>query len=117
MAASSANPFRRDNFAAYRDWEAALFAFFAEQVEHPCTEDWKRYADDEATSLATRGSAVFLANLVAARRPESASALYRVTKELGGMSASTVEQWLRTGWLDVGRTSSALASSANSQRT
>lgn len=109
MAASSANPFRRDDFAAHRDWEAALFAFFAEQANLPNAREWKRFVDDDATSVAARGCAVFLANVVAARSPERASALYRVTKELGGMSAASVEEWLRSGWLDVGRTSAAMS--------
>lgn len=106
------NPFCKESFPTYRDWEDALLCFFVAEANQPRLSDWEelaRSADPKNVAF----SALLLSCLVKSK-PEvstSSSALVEVCQKLGGKTDRDLvdyNAWLRTNWINVARIANRL---------
>ncbi|OIR05985.1 hypothetical protein GALL_117820 [mine drainage metagenome] len=102
-----ANPFNKQQFNAYRDWEQSLVEFFVREAKKPNMVNWLSMVNGADSPRSVAYSALLLSNLVSSKPnyTESAKALYsvyeRLTEQRG--NASEFEEWLHSDWLNVSR--------------
>jgi len=107
MDARFDNPFRKEDFPNYRDWEDALLSFFVKEANHPRSNNWEemaRSADPKTVAY----SALLLSCLVQSKPKvaHSSLVLVDVCQKLGGkLDHDLVDYnaWLKTGWVNVPR--------------
>jgi len=106
------NPFCKESFLTYRDWEDALLCFFVTEANNPRFSDWEkmtRSADPKNVAY----SALLLSCLVQSRPKvsKSSSVLVDVCRDLGGKTDQNLvdyNAWLQTNWLNVCRIANRL---------
>lgn len=101
-----ANPFVKEAFSSYREWEEALLQFLVSESKNPNVENWKLFAINNETKKTACFTALFLSNIMPQQTADGeADALYRVYEELKILSSEPkeFEAWYKTGWLNVSR--------------
>ncbi len=98
------NPFRKEAFPTYRDWEDALLRFFVKEAKAPQVADWEalaRSADRRTVAF----SALLLSCLVESKPTVSRSSavLHQVYRQLSVGGMREYNAWLREDWLNVAR--------------
>ena len=109
----NANPFVKDQFKCYRDWEDALVAFLSHEARDPSMDRWLEVGADERAKEAATFCALLLGNLLTKKAGfvSAGEKAYEAYAQLSGglTSAREYEQWFRTGWLNVSRAADALS--------
>jgi len=101
------NPFCKESFPTYRDWEDALVYFFVTEANHPRLDDWEKMARS-ADPKNVAFSALLLSCLVQSKPKvsKSSTVLFDVCQKLGGETDHDLvdyNAWLRTDWVNVAR--------------
>jgi len=107
MDARFDNPFRKEDFQNYRDWEDTLLSFLVNEANHPRSNNWEemaRSADQKNVAY----SALLLSCLVQSKPKvaRSSPVLVDVCQKLGGeLDHDLVDYnaWLQTNWVNVAR--------------
>jgi hypothetical protein len=116
----NANPFEKEQFQCYRDWEGSLVEFLSREARKPNVRNWLPLATRLETKKAAAFSALLLCNLVE-NKPSfrvSVNTLYEIYRAMnveGG--AKNFEKWLRTGWLNVARVANMIDAELKHQRS
>jgi hypothetical protein len=106
------NPFCKESFATYRDWEDTLLRFFVAEANHPRLSDWEELALS-ADPLCLAYSALLLSCLVQSKPKvsKSSAVLLDVCQKLGGKTDHDLvdyNAWIQTNWLNVSRIANRL---------
>ena len=107
------NPFIKENYECYRDWEDALMAFFLSEAKNPSYLNWVKFSNDCNEDDHVVYSALFLSNLLETNSDykEQSSKLYAIYKAIGTeQCGQDFNGWLKSGWLDLVRVASSLKS-------
>lgn len=95
------NPFEKDSFIAYRAWEESLIKFMAGQAKNPDMSSWQKLIASEETLEIACCCAIVLANLIAYDFPEQSRNLFKISAQLKAVTTHELENWLRSGWLNI----------------
>jgi len=107
MDARFDNPFRKESYPTYRDWEDALLDFFVKEANQPKLDNWEEMALS-ADSKNVAYSALLLSCLVQSKPKVALSSpvLVDVCQKLGGKTDHDLVEynaWLQTNWVNVAR--------------
>lgn len=104
------NPFQKDKFVCYRDWEDELVNFFVAEAKMPNLENWVALSDMLNAKDNVTYSALLLSNLLETKVgfKVSSAKLFEVYKALKNAdnkdnNHQNFESWLHTGWLSLPR--------------
>lgn len=96
------NPFEKESFATYRDWEETLIKFMAEQAKSPSLDSWQKLSTSTKTLEIAACCATVLANLIDYDFPKQSRNLFQIAEQLKAVTTPELETWLRSGWLNIG---------------
>jgi hypothetical protein len=108
----SHNPFCKESFPTYRDWEDALLCFFVTEAINPKFSDWEALAQSaEPKNVAY--SALILSCVVQSKPKvaKSYAVLRDICKKLGGKTDHDLvefNEWIHTNWVNVPRMANRL---------
>jgi len=114
MDAHFNNPFCKESFPTYRDWEDTLLDFFVTEANNPKLSDWEKMAQSSDPKTVAY-SALLLSCLVQSKPKvaHSSAALLDVCQKLGGKTDHDLvdyNAWLKTNWVNVARIANRLKS-------
>lgn len=95
------NPFKKETFSTYRDWEKILIMFMGVQARNPDLSAWQELIVSEETLEIAYGCAIVLANLITYDFPKQSSKLFQISSDLKPTDAQELEAWLHKGWLNI----------------
>ena len=95
------NPFEKESFATYRDWEENLIKFMAEQAKNPTLASWQELSTSAKTLEIAACCAIVLANLIDYDFPKQSRSLFQIAKQLKAVTTPEFDKWLRSGWLNI----------------
>lgn len=95
------NPFEKESFATYRDWEEHLIEFMAEQAKNPNLASWQKLNTSAKTLEIAACCATVLANLIDNDFPKQSRSLFQIAEQLKAMTTPEFDKWLRSGWLNI----------------
>lgn len=95
------NPFNKESFAGYRDWEASLTGFMAEQAQNPCLASWQQLITSNQSLDCACCCAIILASSIEYQYPEQSQQLRQIAAHLKAITPDEFNSWLQSGWLDV----------------
>lgn len=98
---TSNNPFNKESFARYRDWEASLTGFMAEQAQNPCLASWQQLITSNQSLDCACCCALILASSIEYQYPEQSHQLRQIAAQLKDITPDEFKTWLQSGWLDV----------------
>jgi len=103
--ALAGNPFKKDQFPSYRDWEEVLFLFLATQLKDPDVEEWNRLAQDPSAKEHAAFMSLQAANFAHAKKLPSEQKLLSVYPTLMNEkpSLSRYKDWVSKRWCDENR--------------
>lgn len=102
------NPFEKNSFATYRDWEETLTEFMAEQAKSPDLASWQKLSTSAKTLETAACCATVLANLIDYDFPSQSRSLFQIAEQLKIVTTPDLEKWLRSGWLNIGSVKNSL---------
>ena len=113
----AANPFRKDAFPSFREWEQELVFFSIEQLQAPSYGAWESLAEDDASRECAAFMSHHLANVAYLRHLPAEAALRPVFQALMGkpIDESALRSWIATHWLDYPRFHAALETALKNQ--
>lgn len=115
LSQTANNPFEKESFATYRDWEENLIEFMAEQAKSPNLASWQKLSTSENTLENAACCATVLANLIDYDFPNQSRSLFQIAKQLKVVMTPELERWLRSGWLNIGDVNDSLHAVFNIQ--
>lgn len=95
------NPFEKESFATYRDWEENLIKFMAEQAKSPNLASWQELSTSAKTLEVAACCATVLANLIDYDFPKQSRSLFQIAEQLKAVTTPEFDKWLRSGWLNI----------------
>jgi hypothetical protein len=101
----TANPFRKDAFPSFREWEQELVFFLLEQLQVPSTSAWKSLAVDEESCECAPFMSHQLANVAYLKHLPAEAELRLVFQKLMGkpIDRPALLSWLARRWVDQSR--------------
>ena len=102
------NPFEKESFVKYRDWEESLVEFMTEQAENPNLLLWQRLATSEKALDNACCCAIILANSIEYYNDEQSRKLLQISDQLKDITADGFNTWIGSGWLDLPNIESSL---------
>lgn len=101
----AANPFKKDAFPSFREWEQELVFFFVEQLQAPSYSAWESSVVDEESRECAAFMSHQLANVAYLRHLPAEAELRLVFQKLMGkpIDESELRSWLGRRWLDQSR--------------
>jgi hypothetical protein len=99
------NPFKKEAFPSFREWEQELVFFLMEQLQSPSYSAWESMVDDDASRECAAFMSHQLANVAYLRQLPAEAELRLVFHKLMGKSIdeSALRSWLGHRWLDHSR--------------
>ena len=102
------NPFEKESFVKYRDWEESLVEFMAEQAKNPNLLSWQQLIRSEKALDNACCCAIILANSIEYEYSEQSRKLFQISDQLKKIATDEFNTWLQSGWLDLPSTESSL---------
>ena len=102
------NPFEKESFVRYRDWEESLVEFMAEQAKNPNLLSWQQLVTSEKALDNACCCAVILANLIEYDYYEQSHKLFQISEHLKAITTRELNTWIGSGWLDLPSIESSL---------
>ena len=102
------NPFEKESFVRYRDWEESLVEFMAEQAKNPNLLSWQRLATSEKALDNACCCAIILANSIEYDYHEQSHKLFQISEQIKDITTGELNTWIRSGWLDLPSIESSL---------
>jgi hypothetical protein len=104
------NPFKKEAFPSFREWEQELVFFLMEQLQSPSYSAWESMVDDDASRECAAFMSHQLANVAYLRQLPAEAELRLVFQKLMGkpIDESALRSWLGHRWLDHSRFHAAL---------
>lgn len=101
----AANPFKKDAFPSFREWEQELVFFLMEQLQTPSFSGWKALVVDEESRECAAFMSHQLANVAYLKHLSAEAELRLVFQQLMGkpIDESTLRTWLARRWVDQSR--------------
>jgi hypothetical protein len=101
----AANPFKKDAFLSFREWEQELVFFLVEQLQEPSCCAWKALVIDEESRECAAFMSHQLANVAYIRHLSAEAELRLVFPGLMGkpIDESALRAWLARRWVDQSR--------------
>ena len=101
------NPFEKNEFGCYRDWEESLVNFFIKQSTCPVAAEWLFFVVDDESQKKAAFCALLLSNLLENKTgyretSDKVGEVYAILKN-ESIGAIQYGEWLRAGWLNVPR--------------
>ena len=95
------NPFEKESFVKYRDWEESLVEFMAEQAKNPNLLSWQQLIRSEKALDNACCCAIILANSIEYYYYEQSRKLFQISDQLKDITTDGLNTWIRSGWLDL----------------
>ncbi|MFC3110899.1 hypothetical protein ACFOFO_23585 [Undibacterium arcticum] len=106
----AANPFKKDDFPTFREWEQELAFFLLDQLRAPSTDGWQALAVDNESKRNAAFMAYQLSNFALVKGMPAEATLRPVFEFLLRRPLSLPEfaEWLSQKWVDQSRLSETL---------
>jgi hypothetical protein len=78
---TSNNPFDKESFARYRDWEDSLTSFMAEQAKNPCLLSWQQLITSDESLDRACCCAIILASSIEHEYSEQSHQLRQIAAQ------------------------------------
>lgn len=112
-----ANPFKKDTFPSFREWEQELVFFSIEQLQAPRYDAWRSQAVDGESMECAAFMSQQLANVAYLKGLPSEAELRLVYRKMMGkpIDESSLRSWLAQHWVDQARFHATLDSALKNQ--
>jgi hypothetical protein len=99
------NPFKKDAFPSFREWEQELVFFLLEQLQDPSTSAWEPLVVDEESRECAAFMSHQLANVAYLKHLPAEAELRLVFQKLMGkpIDQRALRSWLARRWVDQSR--------------
>jgi hypothetical protein len=99
------NPFKKDAFPSFREWEQELVFFLLEQLQDPSTSAWESLVVDEESRECAAFMSHQLANVAYLKHLPAEAELRLVFQKLMGkpIDQRALRSWLARRWVDQSR--------------
>ncbi|MET0963033.1 MAG: hypothetical protein ABWY05_09485 [Noviherbaspirillum sp.] len=113
----AANPFKKESFPSFREWEQELVFFSVEQLHSPSYSAWESQAVDNASRECAAFLSHQLANVAYLKHLSAENELRPIYQRLMGkpINESDLRFWLARHWLDQSRFHATLDTALKNQ--
>ncbi len=113
----AANPFKKDAFPSFREWEQGLIFFSVEQLRAPSYSAWEKLAVDNETRVCAAFMSHQLANEAFLRHLPAEAELRLVFPKLMGkpIDETALRAWLARHWVNQVRFHATLGTTLKNQ--
>jgi hypothetical protein len=101
----TANPFKKEAFPSFREWEQELVFFLVEQLQAPSSSAWKSLIVDEESRECAAYMSHQLANVAYLKHLPAEAELRLMFQKLMGkpIDQHALRSWLARRWVDQSR--------------
>lgn len=112
-----ANPFKKESFPSFREWEQELIFFLVEQLQSPMYSAWESHVVDDASRECAAFLSHQLANVAYLKHFSTEAELRLVYQKLMGkaINEGDLRLWLARHWLDHSRFHATLDTALKNQ--